>query len=312
MENLTITRFGWGCALALAVGLLMTLPVLRQKKLGYGAMIRLSVCVIPLTWLCSRLLFVAFDLGASLFGSSFYLDTVGSAVPALYFWDGGYSLMGALLGAVLGAKLAEGWTRSGSGVLRDGLALGLPAAIAVERLLERGTGLGLGKAGTAGWPLNRGIFHDPEYAPVYLYEALIAILLLVLTGILFLRLRDREDGELLEMFLLLWGLTQALLESLRSDDHMVYHFVRVQQVTAFALAIAVMLRWTHRALRRGAKPLPMALGWVLTLAAAGAAVAAEFGVDRWGKPLLAYGLMIACLTAVGLIAFRFRSLTKRA
>ena len=191
----------------------------------------------------------------------------------------------------------------------EGLALGFPAAIMIERLFERGTGLGLGKANTEGWPLNIGIFHDPEYAPVYLYEALASFLLLILMLALSRRKRFREGREpLLPLFLLLWGLIQPLLESLRADDHMVYHFVKAQQVLAICFPVAVMIRWTARARRQAAKAWQLILPWCVTLAAIGGAVAAEFGVDRWGRPMAAYGLMIACLLLIGGSAFFLRGL----
>ena len=143
-----------------------------------------------------------------------------------------------------------------------------------------------------------------KYVRRYWYFALAACLLL--------RLKNRRDGELLELFLLLWGLTQALLESLRSDDHMVYHFVRIQQVLAIVLPVAVMLRWTVRAHRNGARALSLSVAWCAVLLAIASAVLAEFGVDRWGNPLLAYGVMILCLIVVGLAAFFIRRRTQNA
>ena len=314
LSELTLTKFGLGCMLAMAVGLICCLIVLVRKRMGYGVWIRLCVCVIPLSLLVARLGWVMLDLIMVPLEGMFDLDTGRDLSEALYFWHGGYSLIGAVIGAWIGACLAEKWTRSGKGVLQDSLALGIPAAIVVERLMERGTSLGLGRVVTAEWLLNTGIYPeadgDPVH-PVYLYEAAVALCLFVIMLVLSLKKDRSPAGSRLRLFLFLYGLTQVLMESLRADGHMVEHFVHFQQVYALILSCALMLRWTVMAARKPGRHPALTIGWIITLVCIGAAVLAEFGVDRWGKPMLAYGLMIVCLAAIGVIGFEFRHMADR-
>ena len=63
--------------------------------------------------------------------STYYLTTLSNPALALRFWDGGYSLVGALLGMLLAAWAAEKLLRVPRRLLMDGLALALPAGILV-------------------------------------------------------------------------------------------------------------------------------------------------------------------------------------
>jgi phosphatidylglycerol:prolipoprotein diacylglycerol transferase len=303
-----LTRYGLGCALAMVAGLALCFPRVIRKKLGYETFIRLAVCVIPLAWLMARVFYVAADLIVAPIESSFYVNTIGSLTAALYFWDGGYSLMGALVGAILGAVIAEKWTGAGKGQLRDALALGLPAAILVERLCERGTGLGLGRTVDWAWlaqaPWCPRVEGEPVY-PVYLLEAASALVLLAVMAILSLGRKQRRGGDLLRIFLFVFGLSQVLLESFRQDGHMVKHFVHISQVIAILLALAAMVRWSLETLSHVGHKAAVTVGWVITLACIGVIIWAEFGVDRWGNQLLAYGVMAACLAVIAVVGADF-------
>ncbi|MBR3493973.1 MAG: prolipoprotein diacylglyceryl transferase [Clostridia bacterium] len=312
-ETELLTRFGLGCALAALVGLLMTGPVIARRGLGYGAWIRLCVCVIPCAWLTARLVYVTADLVMTPLEAMFDLNTGRSLEYVPYFWEGGYALTGAVIGAVLGGKLAELWSRSPKGALRDALAVGIPAAILVERLFEAGTGLGEGRIVGSSWLIGLGICPlvegDPVH-PVYLYEAIVAGILLILMIIASL-LDHKHEGNLLRGFLVLFGLTQVLLESMRADDHMVEHFVHIQQVVAIVIPVAVMIHWSVVSARKPGRHPALTIGWIVTAAAIGGAILAEFGVDRWGNLLLAYGVMAGCMLVVGFIALEFKRIADR-
>lgn len=307
-----LTRFGLLCAAALLLGLIVCGLFLRRKGGSYGTWIRFSLCVIVCAWFFARLLFGVVDwINYILVEKIFDLETGVDPFSFLYFWRGGYSLMGAALGAVIGATIAEKWTGSARGFLRDLLAFGIPAAVLVERLAEAGTGLGRGDYVTAQWLINTGLcpqLYGDYVQPVYLYEAVMAVILFVIM-LCFLR-KPGRDGLLCERFLLLFGLTQVIMESLRADGHMVTHFVHVQEVYAILFAAGVALVWSRRAEKTPGRGRRLALGWVVIFAAAGVAIWAEFGVDRWGNPLLAYGVLILCMLAIGLTASWIRRMEK--
>ena len=309
-----LTRFGLGCALAVLVGLVLCIPRMMRRGLGYSAWIRLCVCVIPLTWLSARLFYALAGWVMIPLEAIFDLNTGRDPLAVLRFWQGGYSLVGGLLGAVLAAKLAERWAGTGKGELRDALAVGLPAAVMVERLCERGSGLGLGRFVTAEWLTGTGLCPqvDGDFVhPVYLYEAAVALILLIVMFVLSLRRRENQGGAHLRIFLVLFGLTQVILESLRADGHMVEHFVHIQQVYSICIAVGVMVCWSVKAARKPGRHPALTVGWILTLAAVGVTIWAEFGVDRWGNPLMAYGVMALCMAVIGVVAFDMKRIADK-
>ena len=314
--GLPLTRFGLGCMLAMLFGLVVCGAwIIWSQGKGYGTFIRFAVCVVPLSWVFARVFYVAADLIVAPIESSFYANTIGNLMPALYFWDGGYSLMGGIVGAVLGAKLAEKWTRTEKGALRDALAMGMPVAILLERAFEKGTGLGLGRTVEWKWlaeaPWCASLPSGEKVHPVYLYEALAVGLLLIVTILLAARKKERKGGDVLRVFLFMYGLVQVFLESLRQDGHMVKHFVHISQVIAIILAVVVMLRWTVQTLQHPGHGAGVIVGWVITAACIGVMIAAEFGVDRWGNRLLAYGIMVLCLVIVGVVGTDFHITANR-
>lgn len=303
--GLPITGFGLGCVCALVVYMAGTAVWCRILRTGYGVWIRLAALSVPLAWLFARLTYVASDFFGALVSSSYYLGTIGNPLLALRFWDGGYSLMGALFGLMIAARLAEKWTNQrGSGDLLDAVGFAAPLAVLVERGFEYGTGMGIGKEVTYPWLVSTGLCLEADgyfFHPVYLYEAFMALLIYLLLLLWLRRRREHIPGELLRLFLVLFGLTQVVLESLRADEHMVVHFVHVQQVLAICLCTGAMISWTVKAGRKKRKGLCAVL-WMTTAIAISAAIIAEFGVDRWGNYLMAYGLMCLGLIVIGICA----------
>ena len=100
----SVTGFGLGMAGAMLLMLAEMGGWCHARKLGYGVFIRFAALAVPLTLLCSRALFVLADC-------TYYLTTLSNPALALRFWDGGYSLVGAVLGFMLAAWLSEKATR---------------------------------------------------------------------------------------------------------------------------------------------------------------------------------------------------------
>ncbi len=301
-----LTRFGLCCAIALLTGLLVSGLWMRRKGMGYGTWIRLCLCVTVGCFVTARLFYALADWIMILLEGIFDLNTGRDPLAGFRFWEGGYSLIGGIVGALLGAMAAERWTGVGKGSLRDALAFGIPAAVIVERLSEQGTGIGLGRYVTSSWLISTGLcpeLYGDYVHPVYLYEAAAALILL--TVVLVLSRKERPAGRLQEIFLLLFGLSQVILESLRADGHMVEHFVHIQQVYAIILAVWTIFRWCLRGKKTPGEGWKTALGWIVIFAAVGVAIWAEFGVDRWGNQLLAYGVMGLSMLVIGLTGRSF-------
>lgn len=295
-----VTAYGVTAACALALTLLLSGVFAARKKADYGSIIRLAAVAIPLCWLFSRLFYV-------LANCTYYLTTLSNPSLALRFFDGGYALSGAVAGLILAAGLTEKWRKLPRGVLLDAVGLGMLPGIAVERLGEAGTGMGLGRAIYTPWLAKLPFFAATDETgeivhAVYRYEALAAAL--IFAGVMiYLIFRGKEalrGGDVLLMVLTLLGCVQVLLESLRNDGHMVVHFVRINQVLAMALPVIALAIWS----RRGKKPL---VSWLVVIAAIALATRQEFRIDSSENLWLDYGIMALCLALVAVTTLRRRS-----
>ena len=297
----SVTGFGLGMAGAMLLMLAVMGGWCHARKLGYGVFIRFAALAVPLTLLCSRALFVLADC-------TYYLTTLSNPALALRFWDGGYSLVGAVLGFMLAAWLSEKATRLPGKPLLDGAALALPLGIFVERLCEPGTDMGMGKAIATPAFMFLGV-EDPltgEWVhPVFYYEAAVAGILFVVLLICALR-RKKMAGSLLGIFTVLFAATQIFFECMRNDNHMVVHFVPVQQVAELLMLLTVLGCWTKRLAKKGIKKSQIMLIWLTVIVCVALTVFMEFRIDRGSMKLLYYSVIALCMTAVCVLALRCR------
>ncbi len=306
--SVPLTGFGCMMGLALLAVLLCAAPVARLRRMHYGAFIRLVVVCIPMGWLVSRLVYV-------LANCTYYLTTLSNPVLALRFWDGGYSVSGAMLGLWLGAVVAAKWAHTNTADMLDAISYGMPLGLVIERLSESGTGMGLGRAISYDWLTFLGIddgMGDLVH-PVYRYEAVVAAVLFAVLTIMMLRRRDRlPKGDLTLVFMSLYGATQALLESLRNDGHMVVHFVRIQQCLFLIFALVAFGIYLHRCVGKGCmKKSQQLLCWLMAIVCVGICAVMEFRVDRGTLKWLYYTVMLLCLGVMTGMTFRFRHMSQR-
>ena len=273
-----------GCWAGLAV-----LYTLASKHPGLKAPAAITgLLALPLGLILARLLYC---FGDQAFHPLLNLQNV------LDLRTGGFAMYGALTGAALSALVAARLTKTPAAPLLDRLAPALAAFLALARLGEGFTMLGLSRPLTIQALADSFLARQESYGSflrTYLIEAVVALALL---GILLRSLKKRHRaGHVFMLGCLLYGGTQTLMESLRFDGHLRFSFVGLQQVLSAVLFGLTLIVLAVRALRRrGKKPLP-----ILTLALlpliVGGAIAVEFMIDRSeaGK-LAAYGLYILLL-----------------
>ena len=123
--------------------------------------------------------------------------------------------------------------------------------------------------------------------------------------IVYFRKHTAVSGDALGFFLVLYGCSQTVLESLRNDGHMkVIHFVRINQVAAIVMATAVLIIWGIRCFKRDGKRESL-VSWLTAVVCIGLGVVQEFAADGDENPyfsltlvsgLLAAALVIVCVT----------------
>lgn len=290
------TLYGAFAALALALTLSATYGAGRKQGLDYGSFIRFAVLAVPLALLGSRLMYCLTSL-------TYYTETVGHPELLLSLHDGGYAMTGAMLGVITAALIAAKWCGVSGWKMLDWVAIGMPAGIFVARLAEPFAGMGWGYPYYSplfyfldGLTENMGDFAQTH--PVFAYEAIAALAI----AIALLCLRGKGSiGDLFLAFLLLYGCSQTVLESLLNGGHMkVIHFVKVQQVAAMAMALIPLIVWSLRAGKNGCGKRVLA-SWLLAVVCLLSGVVQEFSVEGADNPyfsVVTVGYIVAGLLAV--------------
>ncbi len=280
----------YGACVALAAALALACLLVRARKTGLQrgwAQVLFLLCA-PCALLASRLLFVACDASFDLL----------PPVAALYPWQGGHSMLGALLGACAGCLLAARLLRADKKALLDALCPALLLFVCVARLGEYFTSLGVGAPlmdAPESFLIERGEYD--AYLRVYIFEAFLALALFFAS----LSRRKARAGERFLATVVWFCASQVLMESLRFDRHMRFSFVSASQV-GYMLALGVALAYLAiRALRDGGGRALAFTTLAAFPAAALALITLEFALDRSSLSKLAlYAVYTAILAALAL------------
>ncbi|MDD3214960.1 MAG: prolipoprotein diacylglyceryl transferase [Eubacteriales bacterium] len=227
-----------------------------QKRLPSGTIRLFGLLGLPLSLLLARLGFCAVNY-------DYFTQAVSQPLKMLYFWDGGYSLLGALCGLVLAALLTARIRGQRFGKVFDVTAAPLGLLLVGIRLAEAFTDgqLGVGRqVADETLPLLLPWLFVPDQMgtltlyrlAVFRYEMVASAVFFGLSLCLFFGKKQRRRaraGDVGMMVYALFGAIQVVFESLRDDGHMVAGFIRVQQVGYVlmpVLALAVLgARYAH-------------------------------------------------------------------
>lgn len=293
----TITAYGLCIALGALLAALLTVALGRKRV---GADSTLSLCASAL-------------LGALLGGRALYcltmLETIlvdldASFLPQL--WQGGYTLYGAVLGGAAGASIYARAAHRDARPLLDLLAPGAALMLTVARLAEYFTSQGLGDyivdEAMMRFPFAVPSVYEDYQIPVFLYEALAAAVILPVT----LRmLRGARPGRTAETFVILLGVTQVILESLREDEFIRFGFVRLNQLmAAFTMAAVLAARVKRCVQGRGWNDWQIAR-IVLFLLSVGGVILLEFALDKSSiDNVILYAVMAGTLAVMAVSLLR--------
>lgn len=254
--GLTGTWYGLVVGLSALCYLLVAGVLGYHKRLPTGTVRLYGLFGLPIALVLSRLLFCAVNF-------SYFSDSISQPWRMLAFWDGGYSLLGALCGLVLAVLITSRVQKVRFGTLLDVAVVPIGVLICGLRIAETLTGghLGVGRQVDVGalsqllpWlflPDQMGTLTLYRLA-VYRYEAAAALVILALSLGLFYGRHPRwkaKPGDLAMIVLSLFGASQIFLESMRDDGHMIMGFIRIQQL-GYALipllALAILgARYAH-------------------------------------------------------------------
>ncbi|MBR5111145.1 MAG: prolipoprotein diacylglyceryl transferase [Clostridia bacterium] len=289
--------FGLYVAVGIALALAALALLMRRAKVKAGTAQLSGLLALACGFVFSRLFFGFMD------------ESLGQTLPLwamLRVDTGGYSMIGALIGASVGMVISAKITGQHPGRMLDLLVPCLMLFVACERLGERW----IEEFGVSRYlsdNLLQGSFLTSEgdfglRLNTYYLESAVA---LALAAALYFDLSpQRRPGDTFLKFLLLFGGTQILMESLRYDQHMtVKAYVKLQQVMAMMLMGAGVIALACRCWR---KRRGLSLAAFISLpVAVGIGVGIEFMIDRTAVShylLYAMFLAVVCVpVALGLM-----------
>ncbi len=295
-----VYAFGLYAALGMGLAIIVLALLSRRAKWKAGTAPLLGFLSLALGLAFARIFFCLMD------------RVLGDSMPlwaVVQLNNGGYSLMGALAGVCLAAVLTGWMTGQKPAALLDYLAPAFLLFVACERLGEgyiEGFGLSRGLTGT----LLNGTFltvqddYECWYLATYLVESFVALVLAVV--LLWDLGRARRAGDTFIKFLLLFGASQIILESLRYDQHMtVISFVRLEQVMSMVLLGAGVIVLAARSWRK--RRLLALLALISVLLATGIGVGIEFMIDRTDvSRYLLYAAFILVVSVPACLGLRLR------
>lgn len=237
------------------------------------------------------------------------------------FTSGGFALLGAFLGCGLTVLLL--WLlrlEEEPGEMLDAMSLGGCAGIALGRLAcffsaaDRGqlvsfTGLPFA------YPVNNVVTGAAEYRlATFVIQAMATAVIFALLLSFFLLYKKRKTGDTALVFLLLYGMSQAVLDSTRYDSLFMRSngFISVVQVSGAVAVVAVSALFSVRMVRSRGFRIWYCPIWLAMLGMLGGAGYMEYFVQRHGdRAVFSYSIMTACLTGIVLLAMLTYFLSQR-
>lgn len=289
--------------------IIMAFAILAGIVLFWAVFVRRSENAAGAAVLCPLAIVVSFWF-ARLIHWYFRADSYDGFFSAMTDFSGyGYALSGAFFGCILSAVVLRFL-----GILKelpltlDCMSIGGSAAIAVGRLACFYTAENRGDIihGMTELPFVYPVMNMTSGAVEYrlatfLFQSVAAAMIFVVLLSLFLRNAGHRDGDIALLFLLLYGATQIVLDSMRYDALRLRSngFISVVQVLcAAAMVLSLVLISVRLCRSRGWKGSYVLL-WVLVVAGMGGAAYMEYHVQRHGdQAVFAYSIMGACLGLV--------------
>ena len=264
--------------IAVLCGLILLGLTSRRVRLKKGSVGTMAVLMLPLGLIFAHVFYVL--------ASWAWFEYVGFD-RAFLLWEGGYAMWGAIAGVALALLLASRILHERFSALADLCAAPMALVIALCRFAAYPfSGEGKGRLIEMETVLARFPFAVQDdtgnwYWAVFILEGTVALVIMLV-----LLLSRRGNGDKARLFLILYGASQILCESLHGEDgKMLWHeFIRVPEITsAFVLAVLAVFGVIRRSRKTASDRLPT---WRITellllfVHGVGLALAMEFAKEK--------------------------------
>ncbi|WP_127818356.1 prolipoprotein diacylglyceryl transferase [Microbacterium sp. CPCC 204701] len=253
-------------ALCIITGIIVAVLWTNRRLTKRGAepwvVIDIALLAVPLAIVCARIYHV-------LTHWDFYFGEGANPLSALYIWEGGIAIYGALIGGAVGAWLGCRWTGIRFWTFADALAPGLLLAQAIGRFgnwfnqelyglpTDVPWGLEIDYPNPA-WPI--GLPEGTLFHPTFLYEMIwnvLGVVVLVWAG----RQFRLQWGRLFGLYLVWYSAGRIVWESIRIDPSEIILGIRTNVWAAIlGVAIGLVIFFVQRRRHPGFEPSPYVPG----------------------------------------------------
>ena len=228
------------------------------------------------------------------------------------FTSGGFALLGVFLGCALTVLLL--WLlrleREPLQML-DAMSLGGCFGIALGRLscffsaADRGQLVSF-KSLPFAYPVNNVVTGAEEYRlATFVIQSMATAAIFVALLLFFLLYKKKKTGDTTLVFLLLYGMSQAVLDSTRYDSLFMRSngFISVVQISGALAVVAISVLFAVRIVKSRGFRIWYCPIWLAMVGMLGGAGYMEYFVQRHGdRAVFSYSVMTACLTGIVLLA----------
>ena len=253
-------------ALCIIAGIIAAVLLTNHRLTKRGAepwvVIDIALLAVPLAIIGARIYHVVTHWG-------FYFGEGANPLTALYIWEGGIAIYGALIGGAVGAWLGCRWTGIRFWTFADALAPGLLLAQALGRFgnwfnqelfgLPTDLPWGLEIAfDNPAWPV--GLPEGTLFHPTFLYEVvwnLVGVAVLLWAG----RAFHLQWGRLFGLYLVWYSAGRIVWESIRIDPSDIFLGIRTNVWAAiFGVVLGLVIFFVQKRRHPGVEPSPYVPG----------------------------------------------------
>lgn len=253
-------------ALCIIAGIIAAVLLTNRRLTKRGAepwvVVDIALIAVPIGIVCARIYHVVTHW-------SFYFGPGANPWSALYIWEGGIAIYGALIGGAVGAWLGCRWTGIRFWSFADALAPGILLAQAMGRFgnwfnqelyglpTDLPWGLEIDYPNPA-WPV--GLPEGTLFHPTFLYEVIwntLGVLVLLFVG----RRFRLQWGRLFAIYLIWYSAGRVVWESIRIDPSYIILGLRTNVWAAiFGVVVGIVIFIVQTRRHPGFEPSPYVVG----------------------------------------------------
>ena len=240
--------YGVLMALGILIGVWLTLKEGKRKKLTEDDILDMCLVMIPSGVVGARLYYVIFE----------WASYASNPIRALYIWEGGLAIYGAVIGGLLGMFIYSRVRKIRFLKLADCIAPGLVLAQAIGRwgnfFNQEAFGLPISNGELMWFPFAVYIegYHtfngqpcsNPYHMATFFYESVWCLIVFIILWSC--RKKFRHDGDAILSYAALYGLERMFVERLRGDSLYIIKpggaiaaGIRVSEMLSFILVVAI-------------------------------------------------------------------------